>query len=40
MPPGRRRSLCPVNTDQTYLPKITSRVTETGSMESDPLHRM
>ncbi len=25
---------------QTYFPKISSRVTESGSMESNPLHRM
>ena len=31
-----------VNIDQTqtYFPKISSRVTESGSMESNPLHRM
>ena len=37
--PGRRSSL-PVDPEQTYLPKITSRVTATGSMESNPLHLM
>jgi acetolactate synthase-1/2/3 large subunit len=25
---------------QTYWPKITSRITESGSMESNPLHMM
>jgi acetolactate synthase-1/2/3 large subunit len=30
----------PIDPDQTYWPKITSRVTPTGSMESNPLHRM
>ena len=25
---------------QTYFPKITSRITDTGTMESDPLHKM
>jgi acetolactate synthase I/II/III large subunit len=30
----------PVDPEQTYFPKITSRVTETGGMESMPLHLM
>jgi acetolactate synthase-1/2/3 large subunit len=30
----------PVDPEQTYFPKITSRVTDTGSMESNPLHLM
>ena len=30
----------PIDPEQTYLPKITSRVTATGSMESNPLHLM
>lgn len=30
----------PVDPEQTYFPKITSRVTATGGMESNPLHRM
>ena len=30
----------PIDPEQTYFPKITSRVTATGSMESNPLHRM
>lgn len=29
-----------VDPEQTYFPKISSRVTATGSMESNPLHRM
>lgn len=29
-----------VDPDQTYFPKITSRITENGSMESNPLHIM
>lgn len=29
-----------VDPEQTYFPKITSRVTETGAMESKPLHLM
>jgi acetolactate synthase-1/2/3 large subunit len=30
----------PIDPEQSYLPKISSRVTQTGSMESNPLHRM
>lgn len=30
----------PLDPEQTYFPKITSRVTESGSMESNPLHLM
>lgn len=29
-----------IDPEQTYFPKITSRVTQTGSMESNPLHLM
>ncbi|MBA3019903.1 thiamine pyrophosphate-binding protein [Propionicimonas sp.] len=32
--------LVPIDPEQTYFPKITSRVTESGSMESNPLHMM
>ncbi len=32
--------LVPVDPEQTYYPKITSRVTASGSMESAPLHLM
>jgi acetolactate synthase-1/2/3 large subunit len=32
--------IVPIDPDQTYWPKITSRVTSTGSMESNPLHQM
>lgn len=32
--------LVPVDPEQTYFPKITSRVAESGAMESNPLHRM
>jgi acetolactate synthase-1/2/3 large subunit len=32
--------IVPIDPEQSYWPKITSRVTETGSMESNPLHRM
>jgi len=38
--PGPAAFVVPVDPEQTYLPKITSRVTESGSMESNPLHRM
>jgi acetolactate synthase-1/2/3 large subunit len=37
---GPRAFLVPVDPKQTYSPKITSRVTATGSMESNPLNRM
>lgn len=30
----------PIDPEQSYFPKIMSRVTESGSMESNPLHRM
>lgn len=29
-----------IDPEQTYFPKIASRVTESGAMQSDPLHRM
>jgi len=29
-----------INPEQTYFPKITSRMTDAGSMESNPLHIM
>jgi acetolactate synthase-1/2/3 large subunit len=32
--------IVPVDPEQMYFPKITSRVTESGSMESNPLHEM
>jgi acetolactate synthase-1/2/3 large subunit len=32
--------IVPVDPEQTYFPKITSRITENGSMESNPLHQM
>ena len=32
--------IVPVDPDQTYFPKISSRVTESGTMESNPLHLM
>ena len=38
--PGPAAFVVPVDPEQTYFPKITSRVTSTGSMESAPLHLM
>jgi acetolactate synthase-1/2/3 large subunit len=38
--PGPAAFVVPVDPEQTYLPKISSRVTATGSMESNPLHHM
>jgi acetolactate synthase-1/2/3 large subunit len=32
--------IVPIDPLQTYWPKITSRITESGSMESNPLHSM
>jgi acetolactate synthase-1/2/3 large subunit len=37
---GPRGYLVPVDPKQTYFPKISSRVTSSGSMESNPLHLM
>ena len=33
-------SIIPIDPEQTYFPKITSRITKDGSMESNPLHEM
>lgn len=38
--PGASVFLVPVDPEQTYFPKITSRVIEGGGMESNPLHLM
>lgn len=38
--PGPACFVVPVDPEQTYFPKITSRVTASGSMESNPLHQM
>jgi len=35
-----RAFLVPIDPDQTYFPKISSRVLENGQMESNPLHLM
>jgi acetolactate synthase-1/2/3 large subunit len=32
--------IVPVDPEQTYFPKISSRITESGSMESNPIDRM
>ncbi|MBY0428810.1 MAG: thiamine pyrophosphate-binding protein, partial [Alphaproteobacteria bacterium] len=37
---GPAAFIVPVDPKQTYFPKITSKVTETGGMVSNPLHRM
>jgi acetolactate synthase I/II/III large subunit len=38
--PGPAAFLVRIDPEQTYFPKISSRVTATGSMESNPLHFM
>ena len=38
--PGPAAFVVPVDPEQTYYPKISSRVTASGSMESAPLHLM
>lgn len=38
--PGPAAFVVPVDPEQTYYPKISSRVTASGSMESMPLHEM
>ena len=38
--PGPAAFVVPIDPEQTYFPKISSRVTESGSMESMPLHLM
>ncbi|HWT05703.1 MAG TPA: thiamine pyrophosphate-dependent enzyme, partial [Xanthomonadales bacterium] len=38
--PGPAAFVVPTDPEQTYFPKITSRVTASGSMESAPLHLM
>ncbi len=37
---GPHAFIVPIDPEQSYWPKITSRVTESGSMESNPLFRM
>jgi acetolactate synthase-1/2/3 large subunit len=38
--PGINAFLVKIDPEQTYFPKITSRVTAAGGMASEPLHRM
>ena len=38
--PGPAIFVVAVDPEQTYFPKVTSKVTEDGSMESNPLHEM
>ena len=38
--PGPQAFVVPIDPEQTYLPKITSRITATGSMESNPIDKM
>ena len=40
MTPGPQAFIVPIDPEQTYLPKITSRITASGSMESNPIDRM
>jgi len=37
---GVEAYIVPIDPEQTYFPKIMSRVTESGAMESNPLHAM
>ncbi|HEX8534127.1 MAG TPA: thiamine pyrophosphate-binding protein [Allosphingosinicella sp.] len=38
--PGPAAFIVPIDPEQTYFPKISSRITATGSMESDPIDQM
>ncbi len=38
--PGVSVFIVPIDPEQTYFPKISSRITESGSMESNPIDRM
>lgn len=38
--PGPAAFIVPIDPEQTYFPKINSRITESGSMESNPIDRM
>ena len=38
--PGVQAFIVPVDPQQTYFPRITSRMVEGGGMVSNPLHRM
>jgi acetolactate synthase-1/2/3 large subunit len=37
---GPAAFLIPIHPEQSYFPKITSRVLDNGAMESNPLHEM
>ena len=37
---GLQAFLVSIDPEQTYFPKIASRITSTGSMESNPIDRM
>ena len=37
---GPAAFIVPIDPEQTYFPKITSRITSEGSMESNPIDRM
>lgn len=37
---GTHAFIVPIDPEQTYFPKISSRITESGSMESNPIDRM
>ena len=38
--PGPHAFIVPIDPEQTYFPKISSRITASGSMESNPIDRM
>lgn len=38
--PGVQAFIVPIDPEQTYFPKISSRITASGSMESNPIDRM
>jgi acetolactate synthase-1/2/3 large subunit len=38
--PGPAAFIVPIDPEQTYFPKISSRITPSGSMESDPIDQM
>jgi len=38
--PGPAAFIVPIDPEQTYFPKISSRITKNGTMESNPLHLM
>jgi acetolactate synthase-1/2/3 large subunit len=39
-PEGPQLILVPINPDQTYFPKITSKIDELGNLTSNPIHLM